>query len=118
VNQMEYESAYQMYCIDEDYKEAMRILNESYMMIDGKPMLICGDAKLINLNDKDIKKIKGLYVCANKSCRKWREFNDIEHIDGTSGEHYIMTYEDLVYTFGEDKAKIIFDKGEVEEWMI
>lgn len=106
---------YQEYSTNQEYRNAMEFFNEHYVFLNDYPILVCGDSQIVDFNDKDIYFKDGCMLCGKGNNRKWREFRN-EKADGTRGDPYIMTFDELVYTFG-DYAKSVFDEGEVsDEW--
>lgn len=98
----------------EDYKlylDAMEFYEEHYIFLDDNPILVLGNPYIIDLNDKDIYYKDGCMMCGNgkDNNRKWRE---LKH----NKESYIMTYDEMLKTFGLDAANYLFYFGEVPEW--
>lgn len=105
---------YQEYSTNQEYREAMEFFNEHYIFLNDYPILVIGDREEIDLNDNDIYYKDGCMLCARGDNRKWREFRE-EYKDGTRGDPYIMTYNELIYTFGEKCAKTMFDSGVITD---
>lgn len=106
---------YQEYSTNQEYRDAMEFFNEHYVFLNDYPILVCGDYKIVDFNDKDIYYKDGCMLCGKGENRKWREFRD-EKLDGTRGDPYIMTFDELLSTFGE-YANSVFDLGVVpDEW--
>lgn len=112
LNNMGIYEDYQEYSTNQEYRETMEFFNEHFIFLNDKPILVCGNPKEINFEDKDIHYENDCMICGAGNNRKWREFRD-EYKDGTFGEPYIMTYAELLYTFGEAMANSVFDTGEV-----
>lgn len=107
---------YQEYLTNQEYREAMEFFNEHFIFLNDYPILVIGDCEIIDFNDNDIYFKDGYMLCGKGENSKWREFRD-EFKDGTRGDPYIMTYDELLYTYGERFAKIVFDTGvEPDEW--
>ena len=92
-------------------------IDEHILSINDNPILVCGNAKIVDFNDKDIWYKDGFMICGNgkDNNRKWRELRNVLP-DGRMGDPYIMTYETMLNTFGVDAANYLFYFGEVPEW--
>lgn len=93
------------------YMEGSQEMGEHIISIDDNPFLFIGNPDEFNLYDKDIYIKDGKMICGKGNNRKWREIED-------NCEPYIMTYNEMVDTFGEKEAKNLFDTGELSDgWM-
>ena len=100
----------------EAYLEGFQIQDEHIISYDGKIMLVLGNPYIINYEDESIFLQDGLRVCGKGSKRKWREIQD-DYGEGKKGEVYIMTYDEMVNTFGREIANKLFDNGVIpNEW--
>lgn len=99
-----------------NYKEGIEIMDEHILSINDNPILVCGNPSIIDFDDEEIYYKDNAMICGKDNNRKWRELKD-NYGNGEFSDPYIMTYETMVYTFGEDDAKILFDTGELpDEW--
>ncbi len=98
------------------YTDGLEIMDEHIISLNDNPILVCGNPAIIDFEDEEIFYKDNSMICGKGNNRKWRELKD-DYGNGKLSDPYIMTYETMVDTFGEDDAKILFDTGDLpDEW--
>ena len=97
------------------YIEGFEFFDDHIISINDNPILVCGNPHIVNFEDEEIYYQDNCMVCGKGNNRKWRELRD-DYGNGKISDPYIMTYDVMLDTFGEDAANYLFDNGVIPEW--
>lgn len=107
---------YRRYCDNEQYRDYIdNVMKWNFVFYDGEPYLVIGDKKLVEESfedNYDTYYTNNGMICGTNNNKKWREFVE----DEETNETIILTYDEIVKTFGEHIAEIIYYRGDTDEF--